>query len=91
MIISMRDKKKPESVWDVLLGKKIIVQAKSGVRYEGELVAFKDGYIVLMNALITGKKFTVKTNLLAVHHSLIAHLHTEPIAVELKEEQKPVE
>jgi len=75
-------KQRPESVWDIFTGKKVVLQAKGGLRYEGNLVAVKDGYLVLTDAVIFGKKFTAKTNLLAVHHTLIAHIHTEPISLE---------
>jgi len=75
-------KQKQGSVWDAFTGKKVVLQAKSGVRYEGNLVAAKDGYLVLTEAVIFGKRFTAKTNLLALHHTSIAHIHTEPISVE---------
>ena len=75
-------KQRQESVWDIFTGKKVVLQAKGGLRYKGDLVAVRDGYLVLTDAVIFGKQFTAKANLLAVHHTLIAHIHTEPISLE---------
>ena len=75
-------KKEKESIWDAFVGKRIIIQAKAGLRYEGILVVVKDGYLLLTDATIVGKRFIVRTNLLTVHNTLIAHMHTEPTSVE---------
>jgi len=71
----------------LLQGKKIVIQNKAGVRFEGEMAGYINGFFVLKDALIVGTKHKAKTELLVVDRNTISHLHLEPTEVIKLEEE----
>ena len=71
----------------LLQGKKIVIQNKAGVRFEGEMAGYINGFFVLKDALIVGTKHKAKTELLVVDRNTISHLHLEPTEVTKLEEE----
>ncbi len=77
---------KPEpSFFERLKGQKIIIQSRAGTRYEGLFEAYKDGFFWLKEAMVVGKEYQVKTDLVAIDRGQTAHLHLEPIEITKKE------
>lgn len=72
-----------EHIVNTLTGVQVVVQARTGTIYEGEVVGYKDGFVILKNAVIKGKKHLAKTKALLVDRNIITHLHAVP--TELKE------
>ena len=71
----------------LLQGKKIVIQNKGAMRFEGEMAGYINGFFVLKNALIVGTKHKAKTELLVVDRNTISHLHFEPTEVTKLEEE----
>jgi len=71
----------------LLQGKKIVIQNKVGMRFEGEMAGYINGFFILKDALIVGTKHKAKTELLVVDRNTISHLHLEPTEVTKFEEE----
>ena len=65
----------------LLQGKKIVIQNKGAMRFEGEMAGYINGFFILKDALIVGTKHRAKTELLVVDRNTISHLHLEPTEV----------
>jgi len=73
---------------DLLLGKKVIIQSKQGIIYEGVFTAKDGDYYILTQAKVIGRKHIAHVDLIGVKHNVIAHIHVEPKKIEpIKEEQ----
>jgi hypothetical protein len=77
-IKNQKPQPKQENIFAPLIGKRIIIQAKSSTIFEGELIDFTQGFFVLKDAKILGRKRIAETDLLYIHQGNVAHLHILP-------------
>ncbi len=84
IVLKKTEKKQPEpqSFFEKLKGQRVVIQSRAGTRYEGLFEAYKDGLFWLKDAVVVGKEFRVRTDLVAVDRSQTAHLHLYPTEVE---------
>jgi len=76
------EKKKKKGFLDLLIGKKVIIQSRFGIIYEGIFTAKDGDYYVLTQAKIIGKNNIAYVDLIGVKHNVIAHIHVEPKKIE---------
>ena len=71
-----------KNVFELLIGKQVVIQAKSGVMFKGTYGGYDQAMHILTNAEIVGKKNVARVDFVLVHKSIIHHINTEPISVE---------
>ena len=71
-------------VFDLLRGKEIVIQSKTGIMFEGTYGGFDRGLHILTNAKIIGKKHIAKVDFVTIHESLVHHINTKPTEIEPK-------
>lgn len=67
------------------IGQRVVIQQRqSGARIEGLLVTFDQGWLTLLQACVTGSKFTVrpKNGEIVVAAQSVAHIHHEVVELE---------
>ena len=67
---------------DILLGKRVIIQSRFGIIYEGLFTAKDGDYYILTDAKVVGRNNVAYVDLIGVKHNVIAHIHVEPKKVE---------
>jgi len=68
-----------KGVFAYLIGKRVVVQqVRHGTIYEGELIDYVEGFLVLRNAKVSGTKNIVGTDFLYINKNFVAHVHAEP-------------
>jgi len=87
-------KEKPEkpvapkfkNIFDVLRASiqgPVVIASRNGVLYEGVLVGYAFGFLVLSPATIRGSKYTAKVDVVYVKLDMVQHVH--PLPKELSE------
>ena len=82
MKVGKKEKGKKRGFLDLLLGKRVIIQSRYGVIYEGQFTAKDGDYYILTDAKVIGKKNIAYVDLIGVKHNVIAHIHVEPKKIE---------
>lgn len=80
------EKEQKKRFIDLLIGKKVIIQSRHGIIYEGILTGKDGDYYILAQAKIIGKNNITYVDLIGIKHNVIAHIHVEPKKIEPKEE-----
>lgn len=83
--MKQKDKKteeKKKRFLDLLIGKRVIIQSKSGIIYEGIFTAKDGDYYILTHAKVIGKNNIAHVDLIGIKHNVIAHIHVEPKKIE---------
>ena len=76
------EKEQKKRFLDLLMGKKVIIQSKSGIIYEGIFTAKDGDYYILTHAKVIGKNNIAHVDLIGIKHNVIAHIHVEPKKIE---------
>lgn len=77
-----KKKEKKKKFLELLTGKKVIIQSKFGIIYEGTLTGKDGDYYILTQAKIIGKNNIAYVDLIGIKHNVIAHIHIEPKKIE---------
>jgi len=77
----MAKQQKQKQVAEVLSGKSLVIQSRTGTRYEGQMAGYRNGFFILKNALVYGTSHVAKTSVLFVDRNIISHMHLKPSEV----------
>ncbi len=77
-----KERGKKKGFLDLLLGKRVIIQSKYGIIYDGIFTAKDGDYYILTNAKVIGRKNIAHVDLIGIKHNVIAHIHVKPKKVE---------
>ena len=83
-----QQKQQKKKFLDLLMGKKVTIQSRFGIIYEGILTGKDGDYYILTQAKIIGKNNITYVDLIGIKHNVIAHIHVEPKKIEPKEESE---
>jgi len=76
------EKEQKKKFLDLLIGKKVIIQSRFGIIYEGIFTAKDGDYYILTHAKVIGKNNIAHVDLIGIKHNVIAHIHVEPKKIE---------
>jgi len=76
------EKEQKKKFLDLLMGKKVIIQSRFGIIYEGIFTAKDGDYYILTHAKVIGKNNIAHVDLIGIKHNVIAHIHVEPKKIE---------
>ena len=72
---------KQKQIAEILAGKSVVIQSRTGTRYEGQIAGYRNGFFALKNATVYGTRHVAKTSFLLVDRSIICHMHLKPSEV----------
>jgi len=76
------EKEQKKKFLDLLMGKKVIIQSRFGIIYEGIFTAKDGDYYILTQAKVIGKNNIAHVDLIGIKHNVIAHIHVKPKKIE---------
>ena len=79
-----KKKKKEKTPFDLLYGKKVIIQSNQGIIYEGTFGGLYEDYVILTNGKVIGRLNIAHADLILLKKGLIVHIHTKPKKIEPK-------
>lgn len=68
---------KHSGFWDRFIGKQMVFQTKGHVLITGTLKEFRNTFLVIDAAQVTGKKYTVKPKEILLDRNYISHFHEQ--------------
>ena len=68
---------RPSGFWERWIGKRMVFQTKGRTIITGTLKEFRNTFLFIENAQVTGLKKRVNPNLVALDRNFISHFHEE--------------
>jgi len=80
----MSSKKKEKTPFDLLHGKKVVIQSNQGIIYVGTFGGLYEDYVILTDGKIIGRRNIAYTDFILLKKGLVVHIHTQPKKIEPK-------
>jgi len=84
-VVVTESKPKPSGYWDKWIGKQMVFQTKGHTLITGTLKEFRNMFLLIEVAQVTGKKYTVKPKEVMLDRNYISHFHEQCDVEEIEE------